>query len=57
MIKRWVCRIVGHKDEPLKQGRAGDNFVKCRRCGRELNVSQEHGPPPPPPPPAFDLSL
>jgi hypothetical protein len=46
MIKRWVCRVVGHKDEPLEQGRAGDNFVKCLRCGRELNVSREYRPPP-----------
>jgi hypothetical protein len=51
MIKRWVCMIVGHKDERLKQGRAGDNFVKCRRCGREVNVPRDEPTRPPPQPP------
>lgn len=42
LFEHWFT----HKDEPLEQGRAGDHFVKCRRCGRELNVSQEYRPPP-----------
>ena len=46
MIKEWVCRIVGHKDEALEQGRAGDRFVVCRRCGRAQNAARDYSRPP-----------
>ena len=41
-MKGWICRIIGHKDAPVRHQRPGDRFVECLRCGREKNLARDY---------------
>lgn len=41
-MKGWICKIIGHKDAPVRHKRPGDRFVECLRCGREKNLTRDY---------------